>query len=77
MRPVVSLFQISRPVAGSSAAILPSPVVTYIIPLAIVGLNAVGCPAPVWYSQATSSWLTLSLLIWVSAENCEKSAPPR
>ena len=47
MRPVVSLFHSSRPVAGSSAAIFPSPASTYILPLASVGLNIDGCPGPV------------------------------
>src|SRR6266853_6279752 len=33
--------------------------------------------SPVGYVQATSSWVTLDLLICLSEEYCEESAPPR
>jgi hypothetical protein len=53
IRPVVALFQSSRPVAGSSAAIRPSPACTYIVPSTTIGLNCGGAPSPAGYSHAT------------------------
>ena len=61
--PVASLFHFSRPVVGSSAAICPPPVWTYIVPSTTIGLNCGAAPSPAGYSQAISSWATLAGVI--------------
>src|SRR5882672_3652072 len=66
-------FHISLPVAASSATICPIEA-TYIIPSTTIGLNRF--VAPVGYLHATSSCLTLLLLICLSEEYCDDSPPP-
>src|SRR5689334_17977137 len=41
------------------------------------GLNRYWRLSPVAYDQATASCFTFDLLIWLSEEYCEESAPPR
>src|SRR5580692_7142131 len=64
------------PVAASSATTELLCASTYRTPSTTTGLK-VYVPGPVSYLQATSSCLTFDLLICLSDEYCEESAPPR
>src|SRR4249920_3041064 len=78
-----SCFQISRPVAGSSATIVRRDVEVYRTPRTKIGtawlrpteLNATPASATP-YCQASFSFETFVVLIWVSGEYRRPAAPP-
>src|SRR5579862_9472040 len=74
--PMLGWTQISLPVAPSRATTELFCARTYITPSTTMG-SKTKVPGPVGYIQATASCLTFDLLICLSDEYCDESAPPR